>query len=35
MLHVIYAWVARNRGRFGCESEVCELPPPSGSPRLP
>jgi predicted DCC family thiol-disulfide oxidoreductase YuxK len=23
----VYAWVARNRGRFGCESEVCELPP--------
>jgi predicted DCC family thiol-disulfide oxidoreductase YuxK len=23
----VYAWVARNRHRFGCESEVCELPP--------
>lgn len=22
----IYAWVARNRGRFGCESEVCDVP---------
>jgi predicted DCC family thiol-disulfide oxidoreductase YuxK len=22
----VYAWVARNRRRFGCESEVCELP---------
>ena len=22
-----YAWVARNRSRFGCESDVCELPP--------
>jgi predicted DCC family thiol-disulfide oxidoreductase YuxK len=28
-----YAWVARNRGRFGCESEVCDLPEP-GRPRL-
>ena len=27
----VYAWVARNRRRFGCESEVCELPPPNGS----
>jgi len=25
----LYAWVARNRRRFGCESEVCELPPAS------
>ena len=24
----VYAWVARNRRRFGCESEVCELPRP-------
>jgi predicted DCC family thiol-disulfide oxidoreductase YuxK len=24
----VYAWVARNRHRFGCESGVCELPPP-------
>lgn len=23
----VYAWVARNRRRFGCESDVCELPP--------
>ena len=23
----VYAWVARNRRRFGCESEVCEVPP--------
>jgi predicted DCC family thiol-disulfide oxidoreductase YuxK len=22
----IYAWVARNRYRFGCASEVCDLP---------
>jgi predicted DCC family thiol-disulfide oxidoreductase YuxK len=22
----VYAWVARNRSRFGCESEVCEMP---------
>lgn len=29
----IYAWVARNRSRFGCESEVCEMPP-NGRPRL-
>jgi predicted DCC family thiol-disulfide oxidoreductase YuxK len=29
----IYAWVARNRGRFGCKSELCELPEP-GRPRL-
>jgi hypothetical protein len=21
-----YAWIARNRHRFGCESEVCALP---------
>ncbi len=28
-----YAWVARNRRRFGCESEVCERPEP-GRPRL-
>ena len=24
----MYAWVARNRGRFGCASDVCELPAP-------
>ena len=29
----VYAWVARNRGRFGCGSEVCDLPEP-GRPRL-
>jgi predicted DCC family thiol-disulfide oxidoreductase YuxK len=23
----VYAWVARNRSKFGCRSEVCELPP--------
>ena len=23
----VYAWVARNRGRFGCETDVCEPPP--------
>ncbi len=23
----VYAWVARNRRRFGCESDVCEMPP--------
>jgi len=22
-----YAWVARNRSKFGCETDVCELPP--------
>jgi len=22
----VYAWVARNRRRFGCESDVCEIP---------
>lgn len=22
----IYDWVARNRHRFGCDSEVCEMP---------
>ena len=32
----VYAWVARNRHRFGCESEVCELPPPPHElPRKP
>ena len=30
----VYGWVARNRSRFGCESEVCEMPPPNGSRRL-
>ena len=28
----VYAWVARNRGKFGCESDVCELPPPARDP---
>jgi predicted DCC family thiol-disulfide oxidoreductase YuxK len=28
----VYAWVARNRGKLGCESDVCELPPPSRDP---
>ena len=23
----IYAWVARNRSKFGCQTEVCDLPP--------
>ena len=23
-----YAWVARNRHRLGCATDVCELPPP-------
>ena len=23
----VYAWVAKNRRSFGCESDVCELPP--------
>ncbi len=23
----VYAWVARNRSKFGCESNVCDLPP--------
>ena len=27
-----YAWIARNRHRFGCGSAVCELPEP-GPPR--
>jgi predicted DCC family thiol-disulfide oxidoreductase YuxK len=25
---VIYAWVARNRSRMGCEGDACVLPPP-------
>ncbi len=28
----VYAWVAKNRGKFGCESDVCELPPPTRDP---
>jgi predicted DCC family thiol-disulfide oxidoreductase YuxK len=33
----VYAWVARNRNRFGCGSEVCELParPARGTRRAP
>jgi predicted DCC family thiol-disulfide oxidoreductase YuxK len=27
----VYAWVARNRRRFGCESDVCALPPHDSS----
>ena len=23
----VYAWVARNRRRLGCESDICEVPP--------
>lgn len=26
----VYAWVARNRRKFGCESDVCDLPPRPG-----
>ena len=26
----LYSWVARNRHRFGCESDVCDLPPRRG-----
>jgi predicted DCC family thiol-disulfide oxidoreductase YuxK len=29
----VYVWVARNRHRLGCESEVCNVPEP-GRPRL-
>lgn len=30
----VYAWVARNRRRMGCASDVCEMPsPPTPSPR--
>jgi predicted DCC family thiol-disulfide oxidoreductase YuxK len=28
-----YAWVARNRRRFGCETDVCDLPGPPRDPR--
>jgi predicted DCC family thiol-disulfide oxidoreductase YuxK len=28
----IYAWVARNRHRFGCESEVCDVGDPGRPP---
>ena len=24
----VYAWVARNRGRMGCATDLCELPEP-------
>lgn len=30
----VYAWIARHRRRFGCESEVCETPPPNANRRL-
>jgi predicted DCC family thiol-disulfide oxidoreductase YuxK len=26
----IYAWVARNRSRLGCRSDICDLPFPPG-----
>ena len=29
----VYAWIARNRHRFDCESDVCELPAPPREPR--
>lgn len=29
----IYAWVARNRSRFGCDSGVCDVPSRSGRRR--
>ena len=29
----IYAWVARNRSRFGCRSDACPLPPEPPEPR--
>lgn len=28
----LYAWVARNRKRFGCETEVCDVPPSPDQP---
>ena len=28
----LYAWVARNRRRFGCESEVCDVRAPGRPP---
>ena len=28
----VYAWVARNRRSFGCESDVCERPPTGRKP---
>jgi hypothetical protein len=31
----VYAWVARNRRSFGCESDVCELPPTPPRSRNP
>ena len=30
----VYAWVARNRRRFGCESDVCETAPSPPRDRL-
>jgi predicted DCC family thiol-disulfide oxidoreductase YuxK len=29
----VYAWVARNRHRFGCGSDVCDLPPDASGTR--
>ncbi len=29
---MIYAWVARNRSRMGCEGDACTLPPPEQRP---
>lgn len=29
----VYAWVAKNRHRFGCDTEACDLPPPPRDPR--
>jgi predicted DCC family thiol-disulfide oxidoreductase YuxK len=29
----VYAWVARNRRSFGCESDVCERPPAPSATR--
>jgi predicted DCC family thiol-disulfide oxidoreductase YuxK len=26
----LYAWVARNRYRLGCEGELCDVPAPRG-----
>ena len=28
----VYAWVARNRKKLGCESDVCEVPPSRNKP---
>jgi predicted DCC family thiol-disulfide oxidoreductase YuxK len=29
----VYAWVARNRHRLGCGSDVCDLPPDASGTR--